>query len=128
MKFLNMAELQSGYASGDVSSVTLFADGDVLEVWFVTSDGAAKLVDDDGVACWSDPSEALLFLKQIGVGSVNVDMKAWHPTLRLSTHDEWVARKVEASLAGLKDGSNKVFSAEDWAAIRAAKKASRGAS
>lgn len=128
MKFLNTMELQSCYASGEVASVTLFADGDVLEVRFVTADGAAKLADDDGVACWRDPGEALLFLKQIGVEDVNVDIKAWHPTLRLSTHDEWVARKVEASLAGLQDGSNPVFSTEEWDAIRGAKKASRGAS
>lgn len=128
MKFLTMAELQSGYASGDVAAVTLFADGDVLEVRFITVDGPAKLADDDGLACWRDPSEALLLLKQIGVEDVHVDLKAWQPTLRLSKHDEWMVRKVEASVASLKDGSNRVFSAEDWAAIRAAKKASRGAS
>ncbi|MYM65863.1 hypothetical protein GTP45_03305 [Pseudoduganella sp. FT55W] len=128
MKLLNMTELQRVYASGDISSVTLFADGDVFEVRIITADGVTQLAQDDGVAIWRDPGEVLLLLKQMGIANVNVDTAAWRPNLRLPTHDEWVTRKVEASLTGLKDGSNRVFSAEEWAAIRAAKKVSRGAS
>ncbi|MYM93377.1 hypothetical protein [Duganella vulcania] len=40
-------------------------------------------------------------------------------------HADWAKAKISAAMAGLRDGSNRVFSAAEWAAIRAEKKASR---
>ena len=43
------------------------------------------------------------------------------------THAEWVKEKVSASRAGLADGSNKVYTEDEWAKIRADKVAARKA-
>ncbi len=53
-----------------------------------------------------------------------VRLKNAHAAL---THTEWVNEKVAASRAGLADGSNKVYTDEEWAKIRAAKVAARQA-
>jgi hypothetical protein len=128
MKYLNLAELQKVYASGDISAVTLFAAGELFEVRLVTADGTAQLAQDDEVLALRDPGELLFLLKQVGIANVHVDTSAWLPGFGLLTHDDWVTNKVEISLTGLRDGSNRIFSAEEWAAIRASKKARRGAS
>ncbi|MHA4869732.1 hypothetical protein ACXZ1M_18760 [Duganella sp. PWIR1] len=125
MKFLNIAELRAAYALGEISSVTLFADVDIFEIRIVTAKGMLRLALEQGVAAgFRDPGEALLVLSEAGITEVNVDTGAWHPNLKSPTRDEWLTRKVEASMAGLQDGSNRVFSEEEWMAIRAAKKAS----
>lgn len=125
---MNLTELQKAYASGGISAVTLFAAGEMFEVRIGTGDGVAQLAQDDEVLALRDPSELLFVLKQIGIANVDVDTSAWLPGFGLLTHDEWMTNKVEISLAGLHDGSNRVYSAEEWTAIRAAKKARRGAS
>lgn len=43
------------------------------------------------------------------------------------THAEWVNEKVSASRAGLADGSNKVYTEDEWAKIRTDKVAARKA-
>lgn len=53
-----------------------------------------------------------------------VRLKNAHAAL---THTEWVNEKVAASRAGLVDGSNKVYTEEEWAKIRADKVAARKA-
>lgn len=42
-------------------------------------------------------------------------------------YDAWLAQKVQVSRAGLANGSNQRFTPDEWAAIRAAKKAARAA-
>jgi hypothetical protein len=128
MKFLNLTELQEAYATGGISAVTLFASGDVFEVRIVTADGVAQLAQEEEVLVMRNPSELLLVLKRVGIVNVHIDTTAWRPGVGLLTHQEWVNNKVQNSLAGLRDGSNRTFSTEEWMAIRAAKKASRGAS
>jgi hypothetical protein len=51
-----------------------------------------------------------------------VRLKNAHAAL---THTEWVNEKVAASRAGLEDGSNKVYTEDEWAKIRADKVAAR---
>ena len=53
-----------------------------------------------------------------------VRLKNAHAAL---THTEWVNEKVAASRAGLEDGSNKVYTEDEWAKIRADKVAARKA-
>jgi hypothetical protein len=130
MKFLDITELQKHYASGDISSVTLFGVGDLFEIRLSTSVGPAKLVDgEEGVSRgFHDPREALILLSNAGIQQVDVDVAGWLPGLSSQAHDDWVQAKIRSSLIGLRDGSNRVFSAEEWAAIRAAKKTSRSVS
>jgi hypothetical protein len=40
-------------------------------------------------------------------------------------YDQWLSREVQSARAGLADGSNHRFTPDEWAAIRAAKKAYR---
>ncbi len=40
-----------------------------------------------------------------------------------AAHDDWLRAKVASSLAGIEAGSNRLIDPEDWAAIRAAKRA-----
>ena len=42
-----------------------------------------------------------------------------------SEYNEWLERKVQASLNGLADGSNRTFSTSEWDAIRATRLAKR---
>jgi hypothetical protein len=42
-----------------------------------------------------------------------------------SEYNEWLERKVQASLDGLADGSNRTFSTAEWDAIRAIRLAKR---
>jgi hypothetical protein len=53
-----------------------------------------------------------------------VRLKNAHAAL---THTEWLMEKVAASRAGLLDGSNKVYTDDEWAKIRADKVAARKA-
>jgi hypothetical protein len=50
----------------------------------------------------------------------DVDTAAWQPKPE-SVYDDWLKAKVAASLVGLQDGTNKVYSPEEWAEIRAAR-------
>jgi mannose/fructose/N-acetylgalactosamine-specific phosphotransferase system component IIB len=62
--------------------------------------------------------------KRVTRPDISVRMRDAHAAL---THAEWVKEKVSASRAGLADGSNKVYTEEEWAKIRAAKVAARQA-
>lgn len=53
-----------------------------------------------------------------------VRLKDAHAAL---SHAEWVKEKVSASRAGLADGTNKVYTEDEWAKIRADKVAARKA-
>ncbi len=41
------------------------------------------------------------------------------------SYAQWLKREVQAARAGLADGTNRRFTPDEWAAIRAAKKAYR---
>jgi hypothetical protein len=41
------------------------------------------------------------------------------------SYDQWLKREVQSARDGLADGSNRRFTADEWTAIRAAKKAYR---
>lgn len=78
------------------------------------------------------------YLKGIGVAKYQVDATAFDPValkversradaskrMKLAhetgDYDKWLTKKVMASMAGIKDGSNDIISDEDWQAERAA--------
>jgi len=123
MRYLNAVELQRAYQAGEVQSVAIFADGEVSEVRIVTTDGAAVLADEGQQIAlrFDEPSKAILLLNTIGIPGADIDKPARH-------YDALETAKITSSLAGLHDGSNRVFTADEWTAIRAVKKATRGAS
>ncbi|WP_141758531.1 hypothetical protein [Duganella sp. HH105] len=127
MDFLNWESLAQSYALGEITSVTLFAVGEVFEVRLATAKGVSKLMDDGACRVFSDLREALSLLRKLGIQQVAVDVSGWRAADSEADHADWAKNKIGAAMAGLKDGSNRVFSAEEWAAVRAAKKSSRGA-
>jgi hypothetical protein len=120
MKLLDTATLQASYLAGDVSSVALHAVDAAFEVRWTSAQGVARLADGGGTngRRFRDSGEALLLLKELGVHSVQVDISGWQPESE-SAYDEWVKAKVAASLAGLRDDTNKTYSPDEWAEIRA---------
>jgi hypothetical protein len=122
MKLLDIAALQTSYAAGKVSAVALHAVKAAFEVRWTTAQGTARLAGSGGNDgwCFLDASEALLLLKEIGIHSVQVDISGWQPAAE-SAYDDWVTAKVEASLTGLRNGTNKTYSPSEWAEIRAAR-------
>lgn len=60
--------------------------------------------------------------KRVTRPDISVRLRDAHAAL---THAEWVKEKVSASRAGLVDGSNKVYTEDEWAKIRADKVAAR---
>lgn len=127
MNFLTWENLAQSYALGEITSVTLFAVGEVFEVRLAAAKGVSTLADDGVSRVFSDLREALSLLRKLGIQQVAVDVSGWHAADSETDHADWAKAKINAAMAGLKDGSNRVFSAEEWAAVRAAKKSSRGA-
>ncbi|MYN16102.1 hypothetical protein GTP81_05000 [Rugamonas sp. FT107W] len=128
MSFLSLEGLAQRHVLGEIASVTLFAVGDAFEVRLATAEGTSTLADGDKMRLeFRDVHEALSLLRNIGIWQVGVDVSGWHVAASDADHADWAKAKISAAMAGLRDGSNRVFSAAEWAAIRAAKKASRGA-
>jgi hypothetical protein len=117
MRYLSASELQSAYEAGSVLSVSLLSDGDELEVRVVTTGGDLLLTADDDPhpMRFGDQSTAMSLLNKLGI-------------VKVDTVEDWEIAKIKSSLAGLRSGSNRVFTVDEWAAIRAARKANRGLS
>ena len=117
MRYLNTTELQSAHENGAVLSVSVLPDGDEYEVRIVTASGDSILVgnDDRYPMRFGDEPAAISLLNKLGI-------------FKLDTVEVWEIAKIRSSLAGLRDGSNRVFTGDEWAALRAARKASRGLS
>lgn len=62
--------------------------------------------------------------KRVKRPDISVRLRDAHAAL---THAEWVKEKVSEARRGLADGSNKVYTEDEWAKIRAAKVAARQA-
>lgn len=117
MNYLNTIELQAAYEAGAVLSVSLLPDGDEFEVGIVTAIGVAVLVvnHDKRPMRFGDRLLVMSLLSKLGISKVD-------------TAEAWEIAKIKSSQAGLRNGSNRVFTADEWLAIRAARKVSRGLS
>ena len=115
MNCLTLEQLQQAYAAGEISAVTLHADGSEFEVRIAAHAGVHRLADatSGGAGRFSDPADALLLLSGVGIKEVQV------------IGDDAERRKIRKSLAGHRDGANPSYSADEWERIRASKRAQR---
>lgn len=153
MQHLTLEQLRATQQAGAVLSVTLQGNGPAFEIQIETRRGEAKLVKarkartEPEVRTFADPRKALLLLRELGIREAHIDSRQWRPEdqefERVSrpdraahlkaahealSHTEWLQQKVDAARAGLETGTNARISADEWAAVRAAKQARRTAS
>ncbi|KAF1065564.1 hypothetical protein DX980_00335 (plasmid) [Burkholderia gladioli] len=151
MQLLTLEQLRATHEAGGVVAVTLHGEGAAFEVQVETRRGAATLVkarrarSAPEVRRFADPRKALLLLRELGINEARIDSQQWRPEeqaeARVSRPDraahlraahealsygDWLQRKVDGARAGLADGSNTQYTTEQWASIRAAKRAQRG--
>jgi len=150
MQLLTLEQLRATQEAGGVLTVTLRGDGAAFELQVETRRGLAKLVKArkartaPEVRRFTDPRKALLLLRELGIREAHIEAQQWRPEdqaferasrpdraehLKAAhealSHSDWLQQKVEAARAGLEDGSNQRIAPEDWAKVRAAKKALR---
>jgi hypothetical protein len=149
MQLLTLEQFRATQDAGGVLSVTLRGEGAAFEIQIETRRGFAKLVKarkartDPEARRFADPRKALLLLRELGIREARIDSQQWRPEddferasrpdraahLKAAhealSHTDWLQAKVEASRAGLADGTNRLIDEREWATIRAAKKAQR---
>jgi hypothetical protein len=130
MHTLNLEQLKATTLAGGVTGITLRGDGAA----FVVSVQTLR----DQPRRFADPRKALQVLRSTGWNECHVDASQWRPedsALEKTTrpdrsvalkaaheaaeHKRWFDAKVQASIDGLKDGTNRAYSPEEWAARRA---------
>jgi hypothetical protein len=149
MQLLTLEQLRATQDAGGVLSVTLRGEGAAFEIQVETRRGLAKLVKarkartDPEARRFADPRKALLLLRELGIREARIDCQQWRPEDQLEratrpdraahmkaahealSHTEWLQDKVDAARTGLADGTNRRIPGDEWAGIRAAKKAQR---
>ena len=140
---LNVEQLKAATLAGGVSSITLRGDGAAFVVDIKTLRFNALLVTSRRQPRrFADPRKALLVLRGAGWTDCQIDAAQWQPqdaalaksqrpdrSLALKAaheaarhdedYDQWFRAKVQQSLDGLADGSNRVLSAQEVAESRA---------
>lgn len=133
MELITLQTLKAAFEAGDVIAVTLLADGPAFQVQIRTSNAVHLLADGktgDEVQSFVDPRSALLLLGRAGIQTLQIDSRLWHPApfgdedMALS-RDQWLHKKVQASIDGLHDGSNAAIAPDEWETIRSAKRLQR---
>ena len=120
MKTVNLRELQQTWQGQKPASICLVEVGASFELHVMTQAGAATLLGEDGtVKVFSGPAEALSLLHSLGIHEL-----PWLATEK-QLYEDWLMQKVEASIAGLADGSNHIYSQDEWQAVKAARAARR---
>lgn len=120
MEYLDLTDLARLYRSGAIEALDIMATGSRYQVRVELPDRAALLSDGRrdngaGVLAFDSIELATAFLREQGLDDC------------LQTDESWIHTKVQASIDGLKDGSNRVYSESEWAALRRAKKTAHGA-
>ena len=147
MQTLNLEQLKAATLSGGVSGITLRGDGAAFVVSVQTQRGDAIMVTSrKQPRRFADPRKALQLLRGIGLNECHVNATDWHPdsdapgkvarpdrsaALKAAheaaqadaDYDRWFHAKVQASLDGIADGTNRVLSNEEVASRRAALRA-----
>jgi hypothetical protein len=143
MQTLNLEQLKIATLAGGVTGITLRGDGAAFVVSVQTQRGEAIMVTSrQQTRRFADPRKALQVLRGIGWHQCQMDTLQWRPEERDlekvarpdrraalkaaheaaqadADYDRWFHAKVQASIDGLKDGSNRVYTAEEWKAVRA---------
>lgn len=148
MHFFTVEQLRNAQAIGAVEEVTLRAEGSSFQVLVETARGTSALVksrkveDDFEVRRFSNPAKAFLLLHELGIMEARIDGKSWTPNAEPAdrrtrpdrsvvlkaahealSHTDWLQKKVQASRDGLANGTNRKIESDEWAKIRAAKRA-----
>jgi hypothetical protein len=144
MQTFNLEQLKAATLSGGVTDIILRGDGDAFVVNIQTQRGDAVMVTSrKQPRRFADPRKALQVLRGLGWLACRVDLNAWQPEVQPAVkkgrpdrsialksahlalqqdteYDRWFHGRVQASLAGLKNGSNPVLDAAELADRRAA--------
>lgn len=144
MQTFNLEQLKAATLSGGVTDIILRGDGAAFVVNIQTQRGDAVMVTSrKQPRRFADPRKALQVLRGLGWLACRVDLNAWQPEAQPAVkkgrpdrsialkaahlavqqdaeYDRWFHGRVQASLVGLKDGSNPVLDAAELADRRAA--------
>ena len=143
MHTMNLEQLKAATLSGGVTDVTLRGDGAAFVVSIQTRSGEAVMVTTrKQPRRFADPRKALQLLRGIGLNECRINATGWDPQAHAlekvarpdrsaalkaaheaaqadADYDRWFHAKVQASIDGLADGSNKSYTPEEWAVRRA---------
>lgn len=143
----SLEQLKAAAQAGGVVGITLRGDGAAFVVNVQTQRGQAVMVTSrHQPRRFADPRKALQVLRGIGLTDCRIDTAQWRPedsalektarpdrSLALKAaheaaqqdadYDRWFHAKVQASLDGLKDGTNKVLTDVEVQERRAALRA-----
>jgi hypothetical protein len=147
MQNLNLEQLKAATAAGGVTGITLRGDGAAFVVSVQTQREEGILVTSKKKPRrFADPRKALQVLRTTGWNECRIDTTQWRPedhalekTARPdrsaalkaaheaaqadANYDKWFHAKVQASLDGLKDGTNRLLTDEEVQVRRAALRA-----
>jgi hypothetical protein len=147
MHTLNLEQLKAASLSGGVTEITLRGDGAAFVVSIQTRSGEAVMVTTrKQPRRFADPRKALQVLRGIGLNECRINATNWHPEAHAlekvarpdrsaalkaaheaaqadADYDKWFHAKVQASLDGLKDGTNRLLTDEEVQVRRAALRA-----
>ena len=147
MQTLNLEQLKASTLSGGVKGITLRGDGAAFVVEIHTQRGEAVMVTSRRQPRrFADPRKALQVLRAAGWSECKLEAAQWRPEERAlesttrpdrsaalkaahqaaqqdADYDRWFRAKVQASLDGLKDGSNRLLEPQEVDAHRAALRA-----
>ncbi len=140
----SLEQLKAATQAGGVVGITLCGDGAAFVINVQTQRGQAVMVTSRRQPRrFADPRKALQVLRGIGLTDCRIDTAQWRPddsalektarpdrslALRAAheaaqhdaDYDRWFHAKVQASLDGLKDGTNRILTDEEVQARRAA--------
>jgi hypothetical protein len=147
MQNLNLEQLKAATAAGGVTGITLRGDGAAFVVSVQTQREEGILVTSKKQPRrFADPRKALQVLRGVGWSECRIDATQWRPEERDvekvarpdrsaalkaaheaaqadADYDKWFHAKVQASLDGLKDGTNRLLTDEEVQVRRAALRA-----
>ena len=143
MQNLNLEQLKAATAAGGVTGITLRGDGAAFVVSVQTQrDEGILVTSKKQPRRFADPRKALQLLRGIGLNECRINATDWHPEAHAlekvarpdrsaalkaaheaaqadADYDKWFRAKVQESIDGLADGSNKPYTPEEWAVRRA---------
>ena len=144
---LNLDQLKTATATGGVIGITLRGDGAAFVVSIQTQKFEAVLATSrKQPRRFADPRKALQLLRGIGWNQCQIDAAQWRPEDRAlektarpdrsialkaaheaaqvdADYDRWFRAKVQASIDGLKDGTNRILTDAEVSARRQALRA-----
>ncbi|MDP3423193.1 MAG: hypothetical protein Q8S32_05485 [Burkholderiaceae bacterium] len=143
MQTLNLEQLKAATLAGGVTGITLRGMGAAFVVSVHTQRDEGILVTSrKQPRRFADPRKALQLLRTIGLNECRINATDWHPEAHAqekvarpdrsaalkaaheaaqadADYDRWFRAKAQAAMDGLKDGTNKPYTPEEWAVRRA---------